>query len=171
MDEFKGKRWNIKNEHHVGNGMVITSGGGKTKEFIEWEENQIPMTWEDELQKMELEKEYAKGEYLDMVAEQQERMVEDERYMIKTIHRLDCVFLKNYGMTMDDTREFFKDNPDWVEWFSKNIDLKFSHRIVMFTDNDIKSLLNDAPDKKDVRNKEYYKERDRCFTYTHMAGR
>ena len=51
--EFKGKRWHIQHEHHVGNGMVIRSGGGKTKEFLEWEENQIPNTWEEELQKKE----------------------------------------------------------------------------------------------------------------------
>src|SRR6056300_1961377 len=69
--------------------------------------NQIPMSWEDELQKMELEKQDARHEYLDMVAEHQERMVEDERYRIKSMYRLDCVFLKNYGMTMDDTRKFF----------------------------------------------------------------
>ena len=35
----------------------------------------------------------------------------------------------------------------------------------------LSEMHKDAPDKKDVRNKEYYKERDRCFTYTHMAGR
>jgi hypothetical protein len=171
MDEFKGKRWHIQNEHHVGNGMVITSGGGKTKEFIEWEKNQIPMSWEDELQKMELEKQDARHEYLDIVAEHQERMVEDERFRIKSMHRLDCVFLKNYGMTMDDTREFFKDDPNWVEWFSK-VDFDNDwQRIAKYDDYDIERLLNNAPDKRDVRNKEYYKERDRCFTYTHMVGR
>ena len=166
--EFKGKRWHIQKEHHVGNGMVIRSGGGKTKEFLEWEENQIPNTWEEELQKMELEKEYARGEYLDMIADQQEHRVENERYMIKTKHKLDCVFLKNYGMTMDDTREFFKDDAQWGEWFSKNID---TNSRMMFTNNDIESLLSTAPKQTEIGTKEYYKERDRCFTYTHMVGR
>ena len=46
--EFEGKRWHIQHEHHVGNGMVISSGGGKTKEFLEWEE---------ELEKMQERKE------------------------------------------------------------------------------------------------------------------
>ena len=44
-------------------------------------------------------------------------------------------------------------------------------RIAKYDDYDIERLLNNAPDKRDVRNKEYYKERDRCFTYKHMVGR
>jgi len=106
--------------------------------------NQIPTTWEEELQKMELEKEYARGKYLDMVAEQEQQLLQDERYRIITEHKLDCVFLKYYGMSMDATREFYKDDSQWVYWFSERID---TNSRMKFTDNDIESLLSNAPNQ------------------------
>ena len=37
MKEFKGKKWNIQHTHYMGKAGQLSSGGGKTKEFIEWE--------------------------------------------------------------------------------------------------------------------------------------
>ena len=41
MKDFKGKRWHIQHTHYMGKAGQLSSGGGKTKEFIEWEKNQI----------------------------------------------------------------------------------------------------------------------------------
>ena len=37
MNDFKGKRWHIQHTHYMGKAGQLSSGGGKTKEFIEWE--------------------------------------------------------------------------------------------------------------------------------------
>ena len=40
MNEFKGKRWHIAHTHYMGKAGSLSWGGGKTKEFIEWERQQ-----------------------------------------------------------------------------------------------------------------------------------
>ena len=40
MKEFKGKRWHIAHTHYMGKAGSLSWGGGKTKEFIEWERQQ-----------------------------------------------------------------------------------------------------------------------------------
>ena len=40
MNEFKGKRWHIAHTHYMGEAGSLSWGGGKTKEFIEWERQQ-----------------------------------------------------------------------------------------------------------------------------------
>ena len=71
--------------------------------------------WKQELEKMQEEKEFAKGEYLDMIAEQKEdrqlELEEAEREKIIRKHRMDCIYLKQYGKTMDECREYYKDIP------------------------------------------------------------
>ena len=38
MKEFKGKKWHIAHTHYMGKAGSLSWGGGKTKEFNEWEE-------------------------------------------------------------------------------------------------------------------------------------
>ena len=35
--EFKGKMYNIQHTHYMGKAGQLSYGGGKTKEFLEWE--------------------------------------------------------------------------------------------------------------------------------------
>ncbi len=40
MKEFKGKKWTIQHTHYMGRAGSLSYGGGKTKEFFEWEKQQ-----------------------------------------------------------------------------------------------------------------------------------
>ena len=134
MNIFKGKRYNIQHTHYMGKAGQLSSGGGKTKEFLEWEENlddqddwARAQDWEQELEKMQSEKDIVHGEYLDTIIEQQQELVEAEREKIRQKHRMDCIYLRKYGMTMDECREHYKDNPghdchkknDYDGWWCK----------------------------------------------------
>ena len=41
MKEFKGKKWTIQHTHYMGRAGSLSYGGGKTKEFFEWEKEQV----------------------------------------------------------------------------------------------------------------------------------
>ena len=114
MNMIKGKRYNIQHTHYMGKAGQLSSGGGKTKEFLKWEENQDDQDdqddWAQELKKMQEEKDIVHGEYYDTIIEQQQELVEAEREKIKQKHRMDCIYLRKYGMTMDECREHYKDN-------------------------------------------------------------
>ena len=68
------------------------------------------MTWEQELEKMQSEKEFAKGEYLNVVSEQEQELAEKEKEKVRRKHENDLKYLRNHGMTMDELREKHKDD-------------------------------------------------------------
>ena len=41
MKEFKGKKWTIQHTHYMGRAGSLSYGGGKTKEFFEWEKEKV----------------------------------------------------------------------------------------------------------------------------------
>ena len=106
------------------------------------------ITWEEELQQMELEKESAKKVYADKLAEQKKIDIENERYRIKRLHKLDCEFLKEYNMTYEETKEYYKDDPEWIRWFGYFSD---NYHTGHWTSNGLKDWLSRAPNKEDTK--------------------
>ena len=111
------------------------------------------MTWEEELQQMELEKEAAKKVYADKLAEEENLRIRNERHKIRNLHKLDCVFLKEYNMTFEETKEYYKDDPEWAKWFDnlfRWVDYDMQKALEQWKeDHCFEDFLHDAPDREE----------------------
>ena len=112
------------------------------------------MTWEEELQQMELEKEAAKKVYADKVAEQKRIDIESERHRARQFHKLDCGFLENYNMTYEEAKEFYKDKPEWDLWFNWFYEKFLNYggwKYATWQEEDLEEFFKEAPDKNKER--------------------
>ena len=69
-------------------------------------------TWEQQLKVMQRKEDDASASYQNGVLKQEEERVEAEREEIRQKHKMDCIYLRKYGMKMNECREHYKEDGD-----------------------------------------------------------